>query len=174
MRLAPVTFDEFVAVRSPSLLRTAWLLTGDPQLAEDLVQTALTKTWTHWTSVRRSDQPEVYVRQVMAHTYASWWRRKWRGEVSTDQLPDSPVADLALDAVDVRESMRRALSTLPRGQRAVVVLRHFDDLTEAQTAQALRCSVGTVKSQHSRAMATLRSSPHLAGLFREETEGGVA
>jgi RNA polymerase sigma-70 factor (sigma-E family) len=169
---APVGFDEFVVVRSPALLRTAWLLTGDDGLAQDLVQTALAKAWPRWGTIR-GDDPEGYVRTVLANTYSTWWRRKWRGEVPTGELPESAGRD-HFEEVDVRESVRRALARLPRGQRAVVVLRHFDDLTEAQTAAALSISVGTVKSQHSRAMATLRTSPELAGLLADDPIGGTS
>ena len=160
--VAGIGFEEFVAARSPALLRTAWLLTGDDGLAEDLVQTALAKAWPRWGAVQHDD-PEGYVRAIVANTYATWWRRRWRGEVPTETLPDRPGGD-PYAASDVRESVRRALAGLTRGQRAVVVLRHFDDLTEAQTAAALGISVGTVKSQHARAMAALRTSPHLDGL----------
>jgi RNA polymerase sigma-70 factor (sigma-E family) len=163
-------FEEFVAARSPALLRTAWLLTGDDGLAQDLVQTALAKAWPRWAAIHRDD-PEGYVRAIVANTYATWWRRRWRGEVPTETLPDLVSAPDAYVAADLRESVRRALAVLPRGQRAVVVLRHFDDLTEAQTAAALGVSVGTVKSQHARAMTTLRSSPHLEGLH--ERLGGT-
>ena len=161
--VAAIGFEEFVAARSPALLRTAWLLTGDDGLAQDLVQTALAKAWPRWDSVRHDD-PEGYVRAIVATTYATWWRRKGRGEVPTETLPDSATPDAYADA-DLRDPVRRALATLTRGQRAVVVLRHFDDLTEAQTAAALGISVGTVKSQHARAMAALRTSPHLQGLM---------
>ena len=170
--MAAIEFEEFVAARSPALLRTAWLLTGDDELAQDLVQTALAKAWPRWDSVRHDD-PEGYVRAVVANTYATWWRRRWRGEVPTATLPEQPVARDAYATVDLRTSVRRALAVLPRGQRAVVVLRHFDDLTEAQTATALGISVGTVKSQHARAMATLRTSPHLEGLRLDEPAGGT-
>ena len=161
--MAAIGFEEFVAARSPALLRTAWLLTGDDGLAEDLVQTALSKAWPRWGAVQHDD-PEGYVRAIVATTYATWWRRKWRGEVPTEALPDSATPD-AYAAADLRDPVRRALATLTRGQRAVVVLRHFDDLTEAQTAAALGISVGTVKSQDARAMASLRTSPHLQGLM---------
>jgi len=158
-----IGFEEFVAARSPALLRTAWLLTGDDGLAQDLVQTALAKAWPRWDTVRHDD-PEGYVRAILANTYATWWRRRWRGEAPTATPPEQQVEPDAYAAADLRESVRLALAVLPRGQRAVVVLRHFDDLTEAQTAAALGISVGTVKSQHARAMAALRTSPHLEGL----------
>ncbi len=94
----------------------------------------------------------------MVTTYTDWWRRRWNGESPTEVLPDAPAGDEA-DRVDVRRDVLAALATLPRGQRAVLVLRYFDDLSEAQTAAALGVSVGTVKSQASRALAALRSSP---------------
>jgi RNA polymerase sigma-70 factor (sigma-E family) len=165
----PVEFEAFVAARSTALLRTAWLLTGDPDRAQDLLQTTLATCWTRWSRIR-SDDPEGYVRRVLARTYARSWRRRWNGEVPTEALPETagPVADDA----DLRETVRRALAQLPRRQRAVVVLRHFDDLTEAQTAAALGITVGTVKSQHSRAMATLRRSPLLSEVLIDRTTGG--
>lgn len=165
----PVEFEAFVAARSPALLRTAWLLTGDPDRAQDLLQTTLATCWPRWSRIR-SDDPEGYVRRVLARTYARSWRRRWNGEVPTEALPETvgPTAD----DPDLRETVRRALAQLPRRQRAVVVLRHFDDLTEAQTASALGVTVGTVKSQHSRAMATLRRSPLLSDVLIDRTTGG--
>jgi RNA polymerase sigma-70 factor (sigma-E family) len=155
-------FEEFVAARSAALWRSAYLLTGDRQKAEDLLQTALVKAWRRWGSVER---PEAYVRAAIASTYTDWWRRRWTGEVPTDTVPD--VAGPAeTGAVEVRRDVLRALAALPRGQRAVVVLRYFDDLTEQQTADALGIRVGTVKSQASRALAALRTSP----LFQTEEE----
>jgi RNA polymerase sigma-70 factor (sigma-E family) len=171
--VAGVGFEEFVATRSPALLRTAWLLTGDDALAQDLVQTALAKAWPRWDAIRHDD-PEGYVRAIVATTFATWWRRRWRGEVPTETLPDHSTQTDAYAEADLRESVRQALAVLPRGQRAVVVLRHFDDLSEAQTASALGISVGTVKSQHARAMATLRTSPHLDGLLTDDPIGGSA
>ena len=135
------------------------------------MQTALARAWPRWSTVRHDD-PEGYVRAIVANTYATWWRRRWRGEVPTERLPESAGSD-AYAVADTRESVRRALAVLPRGQRAVVVLRHFDDLTEAQTAAALGISVGTVKSQHARAMSTLRTSPHLEGLTTNQRAGGT-
>lgn len=149
------TFDEYVVARSPALWRSAWLLTGDRHKAEDLVQTALIKCWGRWDRIA-PDAIEAYVRRTMVTTYTDWWRRRWNGEIPTDELVDAtpaPAPDLG-----VRRDVLTALATLPRGQRAVVVLRYFDDLTEAQTATALGISVGTVKSQTSRALRALRTS----------------
>ena len=150
-------FEAFVAARGDALWRSAWLLTGDHQLAEDLVQTALAKSWPSFDRVG-ADRFEPYVRRVLFTTYASWWRRKWRGERPTEVLPETG-AD-ATDT-DARNDLLAALARLPRGQRAVVVLRYFEDLTERQTADLLGVSVGSVKSQCSRALTALRSSPHL-------------
>jgi len=145
-------FDAFVAARGDALWRTAWLLTGDSWLAEDLVQTALAKAWPRFARV--GDGFEAYVRRTMFTTYVAWWRRQWNGERPTAVLPESPGPGPDLDQ---RHDLLAALATLPRGQRAVVVLRYFEDLTEARTADLLGIRVGTVKSQCSRALATLRT-----------------
>ena len=160
-----VGFDEFVAARSTALLRTAYLLTRDHGLAEDLLQTALTKSWFAWDRI--SGEPEAYVRKVMVNTFASWWRRRWNGEHATAELPDRCVGDAA-DAVTTGSDLWSAMERLPRRQRAVVVLRYFEDLTEAQTAHVLGCSVGTVKSQTSKALAKLRIDPALADDTEEQ------
>jgi RNA polymerase sigma-70 factor (sigma-E family) len=152
-------FDGFVAARSAALLRTAFLLTGDWALAEDLLQTALTKSWFAWKRIDSS--PEAYVRKVLTTTYATWWRRRWRSEYPTSELPDTGAA--AEDAtVDDRDLLWRALGTLPRRQRAVVVLRYYEDLSEEEVAAALGISRGTVKSTASRALAALRRHPDLS------------
>ena len=148
------SFEEYVAARGRALWRSAWLLTGDRQRAEDLVQTALVKCWRRWDRIA-SDTGDAYVRRALVTTYIDWRRRKWVGEVPTSALPE-PVAGDADPSV--RRDVLAALARLPRGQRAVIVLRFYDDLTEAQTASALGISVGTVKSQTARALATLRSS----------------
>ncbi len=158
-------FDGFVAARGDALWRSAWLLTGDHQLAEDLVQTALAKSWRAYGRVG-VDGFEAYVRRVLFTTYVSWWRRRWRGEHPTEQLPETATAPVDTAG---RNDLLEALGRLPRGQRAVVVLRYFEDLTEQQTAAALGISAGTVKSQCSRALTALRSSPHLR---REEPGDG--
>jgi RNA polymerase sigma-70 factor (sigma-E family) len=161
-------FSEFVAGRSRSLLRTAWLLTGDWQLAEDLLQTALAKSYLAWGRIRAGVDPDAYVRRALVTTYLTWWRRRWRGEIPSAELPDQATAYDDYHAADVRECVRRALSELPRRQRAVVVLRYYEDMTEVQTAEALGCSVGTVKTHATRALAHLRNSTSLVGLVTEE------
>ena len=152
----PEGFREFVLARSPALLRTAWMLTGDAQLAEDLLQTALAATWPHWGRVR-SGQPDAYVRKVMVRTYGSWWRRRWRGEQPSAQPPET-AADDAFAGADERVALARALAGLPLRQRQVVVLRYFEDLPEREVAALLDCSVGTVKSQASRGLDKLRAA----------------
>lgn len=144
-------FEEFVAARRQALLRTAYLLTGSHDDAEDLVQVALVKAVPHWGKI--ADHPEPYVRTILARESVSRWRRRrWR-ELTTDQLPDRQgPADDHVGRLDLRE----ALARLAPRQRAVIVLRYFDDLTERQTAEALGIGVGTVKSQTRDALARLR------------------
>lgn len=166
----PDGFREYVVARSPALTRAAWLLTGDEAAAEDLVQSALVRMWSRWTGLERDGSVDAYVRRVLVTTYINGWRRRWRGEVPTEVLPDGPAATDAHAATDLRLSVRRALAELPPRQRAVVVLRYFEDLTEAQTADALGCSLGTVKSQTARALARLRIHPWLAPARSGETE----
>jgi RNA polymerase sigma-70 factor (sigma-E family) len=156
-----VPFDAFVAGRGPALQRTAYLLTGDWALAEDLLQTALARAYPRWSRIVRDDA-EAYVRKVIVNTWSSWWRRKWRGETPTAELTDGPAADL-YDEADRRDAVRTALRSLPPGQRAVVVLRFHEDMTEAQVAALLGVSVGTVKSQTAKALVKLRTDAALTG-----------
>jgi RNA polymerase sigma-70 factor (sigma-E family) len=156
-----VPFDEFVAVRGQALQRTAYLLTGDWGHAEDLLQTALARAYPRWERIV-GDDPDAYLRRVLVNTWSSWWRRRWRGEVPTGQLRDRPAPD-EYAAADRRDAVRAALARLPRRQRAVVVLRFHEDLTEAQTAALLGISVGTVKSQAAKALAKLREDAALTG-----------
>lgn len=153
-----VEFDAFVAARSTHLLRTAYLLTRDHALAEDLLQTALTKAWFRWA--RLDGDPEPYLRKVLVNTYASWWRRKWNGETPSEELPEPRRGHGHADP-DGTHDLWTALGRLPRRQRAVIVLRYFEDLSEVETARLLACSVGTVKSQASKALAKLRVDPAL-------------
>ena len=149
-------FRDFVSARSPALLRTAYLLSGgDWALAEDLLQTALTKTYLSWGRIRDQNARESYVRATLATTATSWWRRKWIGERATAVLPETAVADPG-SRVDDRDVLWRLVLTLPVRQRAVLVLRFYEDLSEAETARTLGLSSGTVKSHTSRALATLR------------------
>jgi RNA polymerase sigma-70 factor (sigma-E family) len=146
-------FRVFVAERRRSLLRTAYLLTGDHGHAEDLVQTALLKTYRHWDRVVERGDPTAYVRRVLVTTRTSWLRR-----LSSTEQVIAAVPDRAADPRDERdEELLAALRELPPRMRAVVVLRYYEDLTEAATAELLGCSVGTVKTQTSRAMARLRA-----------------
>lgn len=150
-------FAAYVAARQRSLLRTAWLLTGDWPAAEDLVQSALVKAWRRWDRVTAAEQPDAYVRRVVVTTYLSWRKRKWTGEVPTEVLPEAVAVD-GFHAADLRDALSRLLPELPPGQRAVLVLRHYEDLTEVETARLLGCTVGTVKSQNARALARLRAA----------------
>lgn len=167
MDTEPDGFRDFVVARQRALLRTAWLLTGDWQLAEDLVQTALAKTWPHWDRVSYDGNPEAYVRRVLVTTYATWWRRRWRNEIPTSELPELAASADAYTMADLRDALARLLPTLPRRQRAVLVLRYYDDLSEAQTAELLGCSVGTVKSQAWKALSRLRAAEPDTANMRE-------
>ena len=150
-------FDAFVLARSRRLLRTSYLLTQDHALAEDLLQTALAKAWFAWSRIEGGD-PEPYVRRIIINTYSSWWRRRWNSEQPSAHLPESTTSG---GATEERTDVWQALQRLPRRQRAVVVLRYYEDLTEAETARVLGCSTGTVKSQTSKAFAKLRLDPAL-------------
>ena len=160
-------FAEFIDARQHALQRTAWWLTGDWALAEDLVQTSLARAWPRWERILRRDDPEIYVRRVMLNTWSTWYRRKWRGERPASAMPDTAAAGDMAAEVTVRLAVRQALGSLPRRQRAVLVLRIYDDLSEAQVAEVLDCTVGTVKSTMSRALAKLREDPQISGLLSE-------
>ncbi|KUJ67805.1 RNA polymerase subunit sigma-24 [Streptomyces albus subsp. albus] len=149
-------FEEFVAARGPRLLRIAWLLTGDAHLAEDLLQTVLAKVWPRWHRIVGED-PEAYVRKALVNTHTSWWRRRWRGEVPHEDLPEQAAAADPFAAVDLEQSLAAAVRRLPVRQRAVVVLRYFEDLSVADTARVLGCGPGTVKSQAVKALRSLRA-----------------
>lgn len=151
-------FAEFVESRRTALWRTAWALTGDAGRADDLVQTALLKVWPRWQAIAAGGDPEPYVRRVIYTTYVSWWHRKWRAEAPTADVPESATTTDATTTAMLRHDLVAAMAGLSRGQRAALVCRYFDDLSEAQTAAVLGCSVGTVKSQTSRALASLRTT----------------
>ncbi|MDO5503084.1 MAG: SigE family RNA polymerase sigma factor [Actinomycetia bacterium] len=144
-------FTRFVLAEQHRLLRMAHLICGDPVLAEDLVQDALIKLADRWESV---DHPKSFVRQVISRDAISWWRR-WRREALTDSLPEPP----GRSGPDHAEALalRAALAQLPARQRTAVVLRYFEDLTEAQTAEVMGVRVGTIKSLCHTAMKALRT-----------------
>jgi RNA polymerase sigma-70 factor (sigma-E family) len=148
-------FDAFIRARHTALLRFAHALTGDHELAADLVQDALERTGVAWSRVRRKDDPEGYVLRIIATRYVSWWR--WlRRERLAAAVPETAYEDPSADRPD--ETLWRLLATLPPRQRAVIVLRFYEDLTEAEVARVLDCSVGTVKSNGSRGLARLRQA----------------
>lgn len=148
-------FRQFVVRRRAALLRTAYLLTGDDGHAEDLVQTALLKTYKHWDRVAGAGDPTAYVRRVLVTTATSWRRRL----LSTEQVMDAVPEQAHHDRYPERNTaVIEALRALPPRMRAVVVLRYYEDQTEVRTAEQLGCSVGTVKTQASRAMSRLREA----------------
>jgi len=162
-------FAEFVTARERALQRTAWLLTGDWALAQDLVQTALVRSWPRWERIRRRDNPEIYVRKVMVNTWLTWTRRKWRGEQPLGVLPEGPAPGDHASEVAIRIAVQQALGALTQRQRAVLVMRVFDDMSEADVAHALGLAVGTVKSTSAQALAKLRQDPRLADLMDRES-----
>ena len=149
-------FAEFVAARSPALHRAAYLMVGEVSLAQDLVQEALTKTYVAWPRLRDTSKAEIYTRKAITTTAISWFRKKsWYGERASDSLPEGQSGGHE-DSVTQSDWLWAALLDLPVRQRAAVVLRYYEDLTEAQTAEAMGCAVGTVKSQVSAALVKLR------------------
>ncbi len=158
-------FRSFVVARSGALLRTAYLLTGNRADAEDLVQVTLAKTYLAWDRVREREALDGYVRRTMVNAQTSVWRRRRVDERPVGELPEvAGGRDSASDLV-LHDALWRALAGLPRKQRATVVLRYYEDLSEAETARVLGVSVGTVKSTCSRALARLRDD---AGLRDDE------
>ena len=165
---ARADFRDYVVSASPALLRTAYLMTGNRADAEDLVQASLAKTYLAWSRIREAEAVDAYVRRVMVNTRTSWWRKARHLPMSpTDEaflLERASAGDDYADA-DLQAALWAALGRLSRRQRAAVVLRYYEDLTEADTAAALGVSVGTVKSTVSRALHKLRED---AGLQDDE------
>ncbi|MFA6300000.1 MAG: SigE family RNA polymerase sigma factor [Nocardioides sp.] len=154
-------FIEWVAGHQRQLLRSAYLLTGDLHRAEDLVQEALVKVALRWPRLR-TGSPAAYARTIIVHDNVSWWRRH-RRELTSATPGETPRTSADPEAALV---VRRALDRLTQRQRAVVVLRHFDDLSERETAQILGVNVGTVKSTNATALARLRDgAPELLDLI---------
>lgn len=149
-------FADFVVARAPQLQRAAYLMVGDVGLAQDLVQESLAKTYVAWPRLRRAENAEAYTRRVITNTALTWFRRKsWYGEQPAEVLPESG-HDGHGEQVAVRRTLLQALGRLPPRQRAAIVLRYYEDLTERQTAEAMGCAVGTVKSQVAAGLSRLR------------------
>ena len=149
-------FDGFVAGAWARLFRTAYALTGDHQLAEDAVQAGCAKAYAHWPRIQRMAAPEAYVRRIVTNEIFSWWRRlSWRSERPTENLRETP-AEGHEAAVTTSDEVWAALRLLPPRQRAVVVLRYYEDLSEKEIARVLSIKPGTVKSQCSAGMRRLR------------------
>ena len=154
---APVEFDGWVAARAPSLLRFAYLMTGSREAAEDALQTALAKTYEHWSRVSVMHDRDAYVRRLIVNAHISWWRRFARRESPVDEVRgSSAVADDPGISVPGADAVWRLCQSLPPKQRAAVVLRFFEDLTYPEIAELLRCPESTVRSQVHRALAALR------------------
>jgi RNA polymerase sigma-70 factor (sigma-E family) len=160
---AEAEFTEFMHGRWARLVRLGYGLTGDLGLAEDLAQTALAKAFASWPRVRRAGDPDAYVRRIMVNANSGRFRKRRVREHLMDTPPDTvPHREDMTRQHDDRSALMAALMDLPQGQRAVVVLRYWMDMTETEVAATLGCSVGNVKSQASRALAKLRLSSDLA------------
>ena len=158
-------FREFMHARWPAMVRLAYGLTGDQGHAEDVAQAAFARAYASWPRVRRSGDPDAYVRQIVINENRNRFRKRRVAERLTDSPPESVLIDVpwtdAIREYDERSVLMTALQRLGPRQRAVIVLRYWLDLTEHETAAALNCSVGTVKSQASRALAALRQAAEL-------------
>jgi RNA polymerase sigma-70 factor (sigma-E family) len=159
-------FRDYVTARNAPLLRMAVILTGNRADAEDLVQAALAKTYLNWHRIQDRAALDGYVHRAMVNTHISWWRRRRVEEYPTDDIPERAVDDCTSDSA-LQDAVRRALDRLPRRMRAAVVLRYFEDMTEAEVAGVLGVSVGTVKSTVSRAVTKLRADDDLKAIFEE-------
>jgi RNA polymerase sigma-70 factor (sigma-E family) len=174
MDASEANYAQFVRTRTHALLRSAFLLTGDQHLAEDLVQEALARTHRAWARLDRPENAEAYARKVMYHAQVSIWRRPRLAEVLPGDLEPlgGPRTDDLAEAAVQRLTLRRALHALTAKQRAVLVLRFFEDHTEAEAAQLLGVSVSTVKTQTGRALERLRTLLPDLRVLTDATEGG--
>ena len=162
-------FREYVASRGSALLRAAMLIAGDRAEAEDLLQSALAKTYLAWDRINDRTAVDGYVRRAMVNTQISWWRRRKLEIYPTDDIPDQPVDDHTLRS-ELHDALDRALGRLPHRQRVAVMLRYYEDMSEAEIADLLGISVGTVKSTVSRAMAKLREDQALGDDFQHQED----
>lgn len=161
--------ERFLVHEHPGLSRAAYLLTGDPSAAQDLVQETAVRVLLQWSRVARAQSPAAYTRRIMLNAFLGRRRRAWRREVPGDALPEPAPGDPPYAALDDRDVLRRALLQLPARQRAAVVLRHYEDRSEVETAQLMGCSVGNVKALTSRGLSALR-----AALSDDAPEGTAA
>ena len=169
MTSARTDFEEWLLAREGSLHHTARLLTHDQHSAQDLVQTTLAKLYLAWDRISDRDNVDAYARRILVNEHRSTWRRaSTRREVATEALPDRGVADREYDGT--RDAVWQFVCTLPPRQRAVIVLRYYEELTEPEVAELLGISVGTVKSQAHRALAALRARV----ASHPEIDGGAA
>lgn len=158
---ADAEFSEFMHGRWSQLVRLGYALTGDLQLAEDLAQTAFARAYASWSRVRRADNPDAYLRRIVANANRNRFRKLRVSETLAAVVPDLAAASDKTDQRHDRDALMQALMQLPYGQRAAVVLRYWMDMTETEAAEVLGCSAGNVKSQASRGLAKLRSSSAL-------------
>lgn len=152
------TFDEYVAARGESLLRFALMLAGDRHLAEDLMQSVLARAYVRWSRIGAMQRPEAYLKQMLVNEHLQWWRRRSSREVPVAAPAERASTDDAAGSYAARDAAWELLGRLPRRQRAVLVLRFYEDLSDAEIASVLGCSAGTVRSQAARALAALRAA----------------
>ena len=150
-------FAAFVRARQNALVRFGYLLTGDRMSGEDLTQTALARLYLKWDTIRQTEAMEAWVRRVMVNEHASWWRRAWRHRERLDFDTAHSDSNTGPQSAPFDDDLWRQVLALPPRQRAAIALRFYEDLSEAQTAEILGCSIGTVKSQTHRALAALRA-----------------
>jgi RNA polymerase sigma-70 factor (sigma-E family) len=149
-------FAAYVRERGEHHLRVAVLLTGDWHAAQDLVQASLVKLYRAWPRLDTSADPDAYLRRIMVNTHRSWWRARWRREAPAAVLPEASSGEDIADRQALGALVRQALARLPRQQRAVLVLRYCEDLSEAEVAALLGCTAGTVKTHAHRGLHALR------------------
>jgi RNA polymerase sigma-70 factor (sigma-E family) len=157
-------FEDYVRARGNALLRFAYVLCGDAHRAEDLVQEALIRCHRRWNTITRRGEPEAYVRKAILREYLSWRRRKSAGDLVTDRLVGRSRVASPAGAIEERDALRRLLEALPRKQRAVLVLRYYEDLPDARIADLLACSQATVRVHARRGLGRLRRQVEAMGL----------
>jgi RNA polymerase sigma-70 factor (sigma-E family) len=152
-----VTFDEYVRVRGPALVRLAWLIAGDRHLGEDLVQEVLTRAYPRWRKILSGGQPDVYLRRMLVNAHVSWRRKRSSGEVAdgAERVDRADRVDIGAEAVE-RDAVWRLINRLPPNQRVAIVLRFYEDLDDADIAEILGCSPATVRTHLMRGIAALR------------------